>query len=142
MVRLAYGERGHQRRSITLVADGETLHTPVGDITVLPDHHARPRRHSPLVWATHLHLIQLWETYPNFSECSALPVPIDLGAWFTAIIKHGQENRTHGSNCVCMDQFMRAAKAHLARVIPSEDPDERDARYRLHHVLLAIARSL
>lgn len=70
-----------------------------------------------------------------------------LAAILADVVQHGKDNPTHGTNCACLDKYIREVRAQIAGQVPSSESEpnwERriDARSRIKYVLNVAARYL
>lgn len=86
----------------------------------------------------------------SFDDC-IIPSNRSLGQVLESVVKHGQENPSHGTNCACVDRYIQELRIHVNRAmgvyaqLPPGSPDWEkrfEARMRVAHVLTLLARSI
>jgi hypothetical protein len=81
-----------------------------------------------------------------------LPTTRSAAEIMRGAVQHGEDNPTHGTDCVCMDNLIRELRAQITSSIPAytEDmdnqPEMRDHRYkalsRVKYLMMAAGRNL
>lgn len=81
-------------------------------------------------------------------------LPLDLPLWqiLEAVARHERESPTHGTDCICMDQYAREIRKHIYRAVPDSGPMGKHSeeiwqhqfkvRQRIAHVLRMASREL
>lgn len=107
------------------------------------------RNYVPLADATHLNLVDV----PVVWDVSFIPSTRLLADILADVVQHGVDNPSHGTGCVCMDQYAREIRLQVSKAIPpdgrttaedwAEGVHERiEAKARIRHVLMMVERNM
>jgi hypothetical protein len=93
------------------------------------------------------YLVSAGQTFEVVMQADVEDAPRSLADILQDAIKHGLDFPSHGTNCSCMDRFIRELRSDVRMVLPSSavQPDwekRADARSRVIYLLRAAGRDL
>ena len=92
----------------------------------------------------HMNAVEIPASY----DYSIMPTTRPLSVILEDVVQHGVDNPTHGTDCACLDQYIREVRTQISKAVPpdrgvTDDVHLRlDGRFRIAHVLRCAARDL